>query len=185
MTTKARATIKDLYNVREGTKAEIINGELVLMSPTGGDPGFAGDEIFFSLRQFARQTKMGRAIGDNKAFHVKLPNRDSFSPDAAFYIGPKPGMKFYEGAPIFAVEVRSENDYGPKAERRIAEKRADYFAAGTIVIWDVDLLSPDVIKFYSANDPDNPKIFRRGEVADAEPAVPGWRFPVEALFEEE
>jgi hypothetical protein len=54
MTTKARATIEDLYNVPEGAKAEIVNGELVLMSPTGGDPGFAGDEIFFSLRQFAQ-----------------------------------------------------------------------------------------------------------------------------------
>jgi Uma2 family endonuclease len=50
-------------------------------------------------------------------------------------------MKFYEGAPIFAVEVRSENDYGLKAEERIAEKRADYFVAGTLVMWDVDLLT--------------------------------------------
>lgn len=185
MTTKARATIEDLYNVREGAKAEIINGELVLMSPTGGDPGFAGDEIFFSLRQFARQTKMGRAVGDNKAFIVKLPNRDSFSPDAAFYVGPSPRMRFYEGAPVFAVEVRSENDYGPKAERRIAQKRADYFAAGTLVMWDVDLLSSDVIKSFLADAPGKPKIFRRGETADAEPALPGWRFPVDSLFEEE
>jgi Uma2 family endonuclease len=185
MTTKARATIDDLYNVPEGAKGEIVNGELVLMPPTGGDPGFASDEIFVSLRQFARQIKRGRAVGDNKAFRVNLPNRDSFSPDAAFYVGPNPRMKFYEGAPIFAVEVRSENDYGPKAEERIAEKRADYFAAGTLVMWDVDLLSTDVIKSYSADDPDNPKIFCRGEIADAEPTLPGWRFPVDNLFEEE
>jgi Uma2 family endonuclease len=185
MTTKARATIDDLYNVPEGAKGEIVNGELVLMPPTGGDPGFAGDEIFVSLRQFARQTKRGRAVGDNKAFRVNLPNRDSFSPNAAFYVGSNPRMKFYEGAPIFAVEVRSENDYGPKAEERIAEKRADYFATGTLVMWDVDLLSTDVIKSYSADDPDNPKIFCRGEIADAEPTLPGWRFPVDNLFEEE
>jgi len=31
---------------------------------------------------------------------------------------PRTGMRFPEGAPIFAVEVRSENDYGPAAERR-------------------------------------------------------------------
>lgn len=30
-----------------------------------------------------------------------------------------------------AVEVRSEGDYGPLAEEKVAEKRADYFAAGT------------------------------------------------------
>jgi Uma2 family endonuclease len=182
MTTKAKTMIEDLYSVADGAKAEIVNGELVLMSPTGGDPGYAGDEVFASLREFSRQTKMGRAVGDNKAFHVNLPNRDSLSPDAAFYIGPNPRMKFYEGAPVFAVEVRSENDYGSSAEKRIAEKRADYFAAGTLVLWDVDLLSPNVIKAYCANDPDTPRIFRRGDIADAEPALPGWRFAVDELF---
>ena len=40
-----------------------------------------------------------------------------FEPDAAFYIGPETGAKFIQGAPIFAVEVRSEGDYGPHAEQ--------------------------------------------------------------------
>ena len=87
-----------------------------------------------SLRNYARRTGQGRAIPDNVAFIVNLPRRRSFSPDAAFWTGDPPTMRFYEGAPIFAVEVRSENDYGPKAERDIAQKRADYFAAGTLVI---------------------------------------------------
>ncbi len=183
MSTKARATIEDLYNVPG--KAEIVNGELILMSPTGGEPGYAGDEIFVSLREFSRRTKIGRAVGDNKAFRVRLPNRGSFSPDAAFYVGPNPGMKFYEGAPVFAVEVRSENDYGPGAETRIAQKRADYFAAGTLVVWGVDLLNQDAIKSYHENNPDKPIVFRRGEIADTEPALPGWRFPVDNLFEKD
>ncbi|HEY6330469.1 MAG TPA: Uma2 family endonuclease [Blastocatellia bacterium] len=182
MTTEAKATFDDLYTVPEGAKAEIVDGEIVLMSPTGADPGYAGDEIFVSLREYSHKTGTGRAVGDNKAFHVHLPNRESFSPDAAFYIGPDPGMRFYEGAPIFAVEVRSENDYGPAAERRIAEKRADYIAAGTLVLLDADLLSPDVIRSYTRDDPDHPRIFRAGEIADAEPALPGWRFPVDNLF---
>src|SRR5579871_2335881 len=158
MSTKIAATINDLYHLPEGAKAEIVNGEVVLMPPTGGEPGYAGDEVFVSLHDHVRQTKIGRAVGDNKAFRVHLPNRESLSPDAALYIGPDPGMKFYEGAPVFAVEVRSENDYGPNAERAIAEKRADYFAAGTLVFWDVDLRSPDIIKSYNAADPATPRI---------------------------
>jgi hypothetical protein len=35
---------------------------------------------------------------------------------------------------------------------------------------------------YKASAPDNPIIFRRGDLADAEPAVPGWHIPVDALF---
>jgi hypothetical protein len=92
-------------------------------------------------------------------------------------------MKFLEGASIFAVEIRSENDYGLAAEKAIADKRADYFAAGTVIVWDVDLLGNDVVKSYHASDPDNPKVFRRGELADAEPALSGWRMPVDHLFE--
>jgi Uma2 family endonuclease len=180
VSTKTRATIADLYRV-EG-KAELVHGEIVYMPPTGDEPGYAGDEIFVSLRAYAKRTKAGRAFADNKGFRVNLPHRESFSPDAAYHVGPRTGMRFLEGAPIFAVEVRSEYDYGPAAERAMAQKRADYFACGTLVVWDVDLLSPEVIKSYKAHDPDNPVIFRRGEVADAEPAVPGWRMAVEELF---
>ena len=107
MTPKVRATLEGLYRVPDNQKAELIKGELVLMSPTGGKPGYAGDEIFLSLHEYARFTKFGRAVGDNKGFRAGLPDRESFSPDAAFYTGEAPGMKFYPEAPVFAAEVRS------------------------------------------------------------------------------
>ncbi|HEX7997349.1 MAG TPA: Uma2 family endonuclease [Pyrinomonadaceae bacterium] len=183
MSTKVEATIEDLYKIK--SKAELVNGEIVLMSPTGSQPGYAGDEIFVSLREYSRRTKAGRAVGDNKAFRVDLPNRKSFSPDAAFHVGADTGMKFFEGAPVFAVEVRSEGDYGPKAEREMAGKRADYFAAGTRVVWDVDLMSDEVVRVYRADEPEQPTIYRRGEEAEAEPAVPGWKMKVDDLFLQE
>jgi len=181
MSTKVEATIEDLYKV-EG-KAELVNGEIILMSPTGILPGYAGDEIFSSLREYSKRRRFGFAVGDNKAFVVNLPHRKSFSPDAAFCVGPIT-MKFFEGAPLFAVEVRSENDYGPRAERAMAKKRADYFAAGTLVVWDVDLLNDDVVRVYRASDPERAKVYRRGETAEAEPAVPEWTMPVDELFPE-
>lgn len=183
MSVKAEATIEDLLKVDQ--KAEIVNGEIILMSPTGSLPGYAGDEIFSSLREYSKQRKYGRAVSDNKAFIVNLRYRKSFSPDAAFYVGVDSGMKFYEGAPVFAAEVRSEGDYGPRAERAIAAKRADYFAAGTLVVWDVDLLSDDIVRVYRASDPQRATIYRRGQVAEAEPAVPEWTMPVDDLFPEE
>jgi len=80
------------------------------------------------------------------------------------------------------VEVRSESDYGPLAEQLMAAKRMDYFAAGTQVVWDVDLLDPEIIKCYDANNPNTPRVFRRGDIADAEPAVPSWTMSVDELF---
>ena len=180
VSTKTRATVEDLYKV-EG-KAELVNGEIVYMSPTGRMPGRAAGRIYRSLDDYERAVGGGYAFPDNVGFVVNLPHRDSFSPDAAWYVGPDTGMRFCEGAPVFAVEVRSENGYGEAAERALAEKRADYFATGTLVVWDVDLLSEDVIKVYRASDPDNPTMYRRGDIASAEPAVPGWQMPVDELF---
>ncbi|MDX1520930.1 MAG: Uma2 family endonuclease [Anaerolineae bacterium] len=175
------ATIEDLYNVPDQAKAEIVNGELIIMSPTGGRPNRAAGQIYLSLAQYERQTGNGYALTDNAGFIVNLPHRKSFSPDAAFYVG-EISMKFLEGAPIFAVEVRSEGDYGAVAEAQIAAKRADYFAAGTLVVWDVDLLSDDVIRVYRSDVPDTPTIYRRGDQAEAEPALPSWKMPVDDLY---
>jgi Uma2 family endonuclease len=180
MTTTHGATIEDLYRVRG--KAELVNGEIIEMPPTGYLPGYAASEILISLRLHERATKSGHAIGDNVGFKVNLPNRQSFSPDAAWYTGQPTGMRFLEGAPVFAVEVRSEGDYGSTAEREMAEKRGDYFAAGTLCVWDVDMQSIDVIKAYHANAHDKPIIFRRGDMADAGQAVAGWSMPVDNLF---
>lgn len=94
-------------------------------------------------------------------------------------------MRFFEEAPAFAVEVRSECDYGRKMEIELADKRTDYFAAGTIVVWDVNLLSDETIKCYSADNPTEPRVFCREETADAEPVVPGWLMLVDDVFYEE
>jgi Uma2 family endonuclease len=183
MITKTHASIEDLYKVPDNGKAEIVNGEIVIMSPTGAAPNYAAGEIFASLREYARKVKSGRAVTDNAGFKVNLPHRDSLSPDAAFYTGNPKGMKFFEGAPVFAAEVRSAGDYGPAAEQEIIRKRVDYFASGTLVVWDIDLLSNDVVKVYRAAERDKPTIYRHGEIAEAEPAVPGWSMPVNDLFD--
>jgi Uma2 family endonuclease len=177
---RREATVEDLYRVPD--RAEIVNGELVIMTPAGGLHGYAAGVIYASLFDYARRTKRGYALPDNVGFVVNLPHRRSFSPDVAFWTGGPLTRKFPEGAPIFAVEVRSDEDYGPEAERRIAAKRADYFAAGTLVVWDVDVLEDYVIRVYRAADPANPTAYRRGQHAEAEPALPSWWMPVDDLF---
>lgn len=174
--------IADLYQV-EG-KAEIVDGRIVHMSPTGFEPGNAAGAIYANLRAFIKRTGApGVAVGDNVGFLTDLPHRKSFCPDAAYHTGPLTGKKFLSQAPDFAAEVRSEGDYGPGAERAMAKKRADYFDAGTKVVWDVDLDSEEVVKAYRAATPELPTAYRRGELAEAEPAVPGWTMPVDELFE--
>src|SRR5260370_7794906 len=97
MSTTTEATIEDLYHV-EG-KAEIVNGEIVLMSPTGDLPSSAAGEIFVSLRNHARTTSSGRAYAGSTGFVVNLPHRKSFCPDLSYYIGPPTPAQFLNRAP--------------------------------------------------------------------------------------
>jgi Uma2 family endonuclease len=180
-----RATVEDLYRV-EG-KAELVGGRIVPFMSPGHMPSQVALEIAFSLREYARQRGQGFAYGDAMIFVVPelSSGRQSFSPDAAYYTGPLPAkqMPGVENGPTLAVDVRSENDYGPAAERLLAQKRDDYFEAGTLVVWDVDP-EAELIHVYRASDPLQPTTYTRGQTAEAEPAAPGWRIEVDAVFDQ-
>jgi Uma2 family endonuclease len=178
-----RATLDDLY--RYPGKAELIAGRIVPHMATGRFPNRVAGRICRSLDDYADQTGKGEAYTDTMGFAVpELPSgRESISPDASYYSGPfsPDRMRFVEGAPTLAVEVRSENDYGPSAEAEIAAKRADYFLAGTTVVWDVDPVA-ETVNVYRTDAPDAATAYRKGEEANAEPAVPGWRGAVDWVF---
>jgi Uma2 family endonuclease len=180
---QARATLEDLYRT-EG-KAELIGGRIVPFMATGDMPSQVASNIYVSLREYAKKTGRGVAYGDNLGFAIpELPSgRESFSPDASYYVGPRPKnrLRFVSGAPIFAVEVRIENDYTKLARREMAAKRADYFSAGTLVVWDVDTKAK-CIHVFRAEEPAKPTTYRMSQIAQAEPAVPDWRIPVDEVF---
>ena len=73
MSARTRATIEDLYKV-EG-KAELVNGEIVCISPTGWRPGRAGGKIYRRLAEYEEHT------GGGYAFPVSVNSfLDTFGP---------------------------------------------------------------------------------------------------------
>lgn len=175
------ATVADFHYLKG--KAEIVGGRLVVIAPAGFVPVRATGAILLSLMAYRDEHGGGVPFGSTLAFLVDLPHRRSLCPDASWYTGPDARAGFPPVAPVFAAEIRDEANYGEEFEEHFTAKRADYFAAGTQVVWDVDVLREELIRVYRADDPENPVIYRRGEVAEAEPAVPGWRFPVDELFD--
>lgn len=177
------ATLDDLAQVKG--KAELIGGRIVPIMPTGRRPNLVAGRIFRSLTEHVDVLGRGEAYTDTMGFTVpELPSgRQSFSPDVSYYLGPFPpnAMRFVDGPPTFAVEVRSESDYGPSAEAEVAAKRTDYFEAGTRVVWDVDPVA-ERVHVYRAATPDLPESYSRGQEVDAEPTVPGWRVALDWIF---
>ena len=173
------ATVADLYCI-EG-KAELVGGEIVRLPPMGHWPGCIAGRIARSLDVYAEATGRGGTYTGTLAYIVPelLSGRCSFSPDVSYYDGPLPEnpMAFIDGSPTLAVEIRGEDDYGDLADARLATRRHDYLAAGTLAVWDVDPLN-ECIRLYRRKDPKCPVVFHRGDVAHAEPAVPGWTVEV-------
>jgi len=177
-----RATPDDL--MRTEGKAELIGGRVVEYIATGIRPSQVAANIYVNLRICARQ-RGATAFTDNIGYIVPelASGRESFSPDTSYFDGalPQDLMHFVDGPPTLAVEVRSKESYSRRAELEMADKRADYFEAGTKVVWDVDPIA-ETIDCYRADAPDKPVHFGKNDIADAEPAVPGWRISGAEVF---
>ena len=180
----APATLEDLY--REPGKAELIDGRIVRQMVTGRRPNNIAGNVYVHLRAYAKASQQGEAYTDMMGFAVPLlsSGRQSFCPDASYYRGPFPEneMRFIEGPPTLAVEVRSECDYEAGAAEAMAAKRADYFEAGTLAVWDVDVLA-ETVHVYVKENPLVPETFKRGQIVHAGSAMPGFQLSIDQIFE--
>jgi len=90
-------------------------GELVVMSPVGGEGGKREADLIFELVGWNRQAKLGVVFSSSAGF--KLPNGADRAPDAAWVkqerwdaLSPEQQRKFPPIAPDFVIELRSESD---------------------------------------------------------------------------
>jgi len=114
---------------------EVIEGELIQMTPAGWEHNDLALTIMFLFREFARKRPGLRVGGDNDGFLLQRDPDVLLSPDASLYSRrPTPGRPWIEFAPEIAVEIVSPSN----TRKELAYKRAKYFAAGTQQFWIVD-----------------------------------------------
>lgn len=90
-------------------------GELVIMSPVGGEGGKREADLITDLNLWNRQTKLGVVFSSSAGF--KLPNGADRSPDAAWVrqdrwdaLTSEQKRRFPPLAPDFVIELRSPSD---------------------------------------------------------------------------
>lgn len=90
-------------------------GELIVMSPTGGESGRRNADITIDLGLWNRETQLGYTFDSSTCF--KLPNGAERSPDAAWIrrdrwdaLSPDDQQKFPPLTPDFVIELRSATD---------------------------------------------------------------------------
>ena len=124
---------------REGKRAELVRGDLVVMTPAGGRHGQVAHKVALVIGNHVLDRNLGRVFAAETGFLLQRDPDTVRAPDVAFVAGDRLGTGevsagFLEMAPDLAVEVVSPSD-SPAA---VQAKVDDWLAAGTRLVWVVD-----------------------------------------------
>jgi Uma2 family endonuclease len=132
-------TAEELLNLPDdGLRRELIDGEVRTMPPAGDEHGFDATTIQYHVTHYLHGNPVGWARTAETGFRLRRDPDLVRAPDLAVVLYARHprsavGPGFLEGPPDLAVEVVSPNDRA----HDIAEKVADWLAAGTSVVWVV------------------------------------------------
>lgn len=155
---KRRYTYKDLQNLPEGTRAEVINGELIFLETPTVKHNIISSDIYLQLRLYLDSHNCGC-----EAFlapqDVQLTDDDTTVVEPDLFVLCDMSMlgRPVHGAPAFVVEVLS-----PSTKKRdMEEKRNKYRDAGVREYWAIDPIREQVIVWHfgkAALDPYAPEL---------------------------
>ncbi len=140
ITNLTREEFQALCAANPEAKLELnANGELVIMSPTGGETGAWNFEFCTDLGLWNRQYRQGKAFDSSTGF--SLPNGAERSPDAAWIpfekwnaLTPEERRGFLPLCPDFAMELLSPSDSWAKG----LQKMEEYMNNGCRLGWLID-----------------------------------------------
>jgi Uma2 family endonuclease len=124
---------------RESKFELTATGELLIMSPTGGETGNRNFELYIDLGNWNRQKGLGKAFDSSTGF--QLPNGAKRSPDLSWITLDKwnaltsdQRRKFLPICPDFVVELVSESDDLKAIENKMQEYLDNGLGLGWLII---------------------------------------------------
>jgi len=156
------------------------NGELVLMTPTGGETATFEFRLGVAFGNWVEADGTGIGFGPSAGFI--LPNGAERSPDLAWVqrsrwdaLSPPQREKFPPLCPDFVAEVRSRTD----SLRALQEKMQEYLDSGARLGWLIDPLEKKV-HVYRPNE--EPVCLDEPESVSGDPVLPGLRIDLRRLW---
>ena len=133
------------------------NGELIVMSPTGGTAGGKNFNLYLDLGNWNRQTKLGKAFDSSTIF--ALPNGARRSPDVSWVklerweaLTLKEKRGFPPIAPDFVIELVSPSDLTNQRYEDLQAKMQEYLDNGVKLGWLIEP-SAKTVEIYRPNKP--------------------------------
>ncbi len=178
-------TVEALMALGSDARIEVIEGEIVEMSPVGGLHHFIGGNIYRALDRYAQETNYGYAFMDGLLYllHKEGPGiRGAQVPDVSFIRAADMITDWkieqpYPGAPTMAVEVMSPDDKIEEVLRRVRR----YLQAGTEQVWVVFPYDKELHQ-YPRETPSTVRIYREGDTLDGGGLLPDFTLIVKDIF---
>lgn len=156
-------------------------GNLEIMSPTGGESGWRNTEILTGLNLWAKKDGSGVVFDSSTGFI--LPDGAMRSPDAAWIrrsrlsvLTGEEKKKFIPLCPDFLIELRSFSD----RPKELQDKMEEYIKNGSKLAWLIDPENRQVIVYRRDR---KPEILNNPEIISGETLLPGFILHVKDIWE--
>ena len=175
-------TVEDLGRLHAAFpdfRMELVNGEIRIMSPSGGESGAVSAKIVARLVVWVEDRRLGQVFDSSTGFVLPNQTKDVRAPDAAFVRAdrlPKTPRGYIEVVPDLMVEVRSPSD----SLTKLREKIQSFFAVGTEVGILVDPKSRTVEVYRPGQNA--PQVLRDRDMLTVPDLLPGWSVAVADLW---
>jgi Uma2 family endonuclease len=180
MVTQARVSVDDVLRLAERDENfELVDGELVPMSPTGVLHGQIEGLVYSVLYSHVEEHQLGLVVVGDVLFRLDVEGRLARAADVAFIRSDRlPGeqtpLGAFIGAPDLAVEIISPGNTANEIQQKIGHW-LNHGTQGVLVMYpeyrSVVLWKPDGAIRLQGDD-----------VLDLDPIVPGFRCKVSRLF---
>jgi Uma2 family endonuclease len=155
-------------------------GELIVMSPTGGETGNRNFEMCLDLGYWNRQNNLGKAFDSSTGF--KLPNGATRSPDVSWVkierwnaLTQEQRKKFLPLCPDFVIELVSESDNLADTQAKMRE----FITNGLRLGW---LINPKTkqVEIYRQNQ--EMEVLQSPTSLSGEDVLPGFILDLQPIF---
>ena len=159
-------------------------GELIVMSPTGGEAGERNFNLYIDLGNWNRQNKLGKAFDSSTIF--TLPNNAKRSPDVSWIkldrwnqLTKKQKEGFSPIVPDFVIELVSPSDIKNQRYEDLQNKMLEYLDNGVRLGW---LIEPKakIVEIYRPNQ--NVEILNNPKTVSGEDVLPGFVLNLSEIF---
>jgi Uma2 family endonuclease len=158
-----------------------VKGELIIMSPTGGETGNRNFEIYIDLGIWNRQTRLGVCFDSSTCFN--LPKGGDRSPDVAWIkqerwdaLTPEQKEKFPPICPDFVVELMSPSD----RLKATQDKMKEYLDNGARLGWLINCQNQSVEIYRQGQEVE---VLQSPETLSGEDILPGFVLNLQAIWQ--